>query len=515
MLNTRRNATSLLFVSVMFSLYRTLYFFGAVSMPSLCIKFALYLAIFTPVCLFAYKALVFVLPKIHCVKIETIIYEKWRNQTYFLIIWLMLAAAWTPAYLAFFPGIFGYDAPNQMQQILGELPYMAHHPLMHTAILGLFMNCGKAVFGTYNGGVALFCIFQGIIITGSIAYTFLFMKRFKTPFPILVISLLWCALNPVLQILTFNTTKDILFGAFLLHFIINCYEQRHTRSLIFSGILMCLLRNQGIYIVIALLIISVFVNRNKKFLISLFVIAAFSQLFFSVTNNISGVLKGDAREMLSVPMQQMALVCSLYMEGVSVNLTQEEFEKFSFLVDKEYIPGYHFSTADPIKTYFNTVHLKQDMPGYLFLYIRMGMHNSGYYMTALRGLIYPYWDMSENPARDLSFKNTFPEFSESWGIYQQSLLPGYKQYLCDYISYEMDKQIPVLSWLLQPGLCIWLITALIGLAIAQKNTSAFIAAITAMLFFGTLMLGPIALMRYIYPLTIMTPWFLGVTVNKL
>lgn len=520
-----RNAAGLALTAVLFSLYRTLYFVGAVSIAGVCVRFVLYFVLYVAVCLLAYGIFRYVLPRIHWGRVEAVLYDKWSDRTFFLVLWGILTVGWIPAYLAFFPGIFGYDAPNQMEQILGSIPYASHHPLLHTVILGLFMNCGKAVFGVYNGGVALFCIFQGLVLGGSIARSFLVMKKLRTPFWVLAVSLAWCVWNPVLQVLTFNTTKDILFGALFLHFILNCYGWiadpgkktfRQTLLLILSGILMCLLRNQGIYIVAVLLVISVFADwKDKRFLASLCVIVIAGRLFFAVTNTVLGVQKGDAREMLSVPMQQMALVCSLYMAGEDVSLTPEEFEKFALLVDKEHIPDYHLSTADPVKSYFDTETLKQDLPGYLSLYVRVGMHNPGYYLTALRCLIYPYWDMSENVARDISITNTFPELSEGWGISQESLLPGYKEYLSNYILYGMDEEIRGLSWLLEPGLCIWIMTALLGLSVARKEKAVFLSVMAGVLFFGTLLLGPVALMRYLYPLMILTPWLLALLCGQM
>lgn len=514
-----RKIVGILLTAVLFSLYCTFPYVGAVSMLWVLIRFVCYFAISIVVCLLTYKGFGFILPKMHIKKIEAVIYEKWSDRTYFLILWGILIISWIPAYLAFFPGIFGYDAPNQMEQILTN-QYTSHHPLLHTLIMGAFLNCGKAVFGTYNGGVALFCIFQGLVLSGSIAYSFLIMKERKIPFPVMGISLVWCIWSPVLQVLTFNTTKDILFGALFLHFVINCYHwlmrgERRTICqmlwLIVSGVLMCLLRNQGIYIVAVLLVISAFVCwKDKKFLVSLCVIVIGSQSFFWISNHVFSVQKGDAREMLSVPMQQTALVCKLYMEGEDVQLTPEEFEKFSCLVAKEHIPDLHLSTADPIKIYFNTEVLKQDILGYVSLYFTVGIHNIGHYLTAFRCMAYPYWDMSECVARDISIKNTFPELSENWGIYQNSLLPGYKEYLSRYILSGMDEEIPVLSWFLQPGLCIWIMTALSGVSITGKNKAVFLTAMTGMLFMGTLLLGPVALMRYIYPLMILAPWFLAV-----
>ena len=521
----RRNAIGLLVSAMLFALYCTLPFIGMVSMGKLTITFVFYFIICIVGAIVAYKICNYILPKIHCEKIEVCIYTKWTERRFFLVCWSVLLVGLIPAYLAFFPGIFGYDAPNQLQQIMGEVPYSSHHPYFHTVILGAFLKFGKRVAGTYNVGVALFCITQGIVISGSLAYSFLVMKRLRTPFPVLIMSLVWCVWNPVMQVLTFNTTKDILFGAFFLHFVLNCYywlasHEKKTKQelvkLIVSGVLMCLLRNQGIYIIIVLLLISLAVNwKDKRFLASLCSIVVISQLFFTITNNVFYVEKGDAREMLSVPMQQMALVCKLYSEGQPVNLTQEEFDKFTLVVNEEHLKDFSLLISDPIKSHFNTYIVKDDLAGYLSMYISVGIRNLGYYMTAFRGLILSYWDMTVNQFRGLAYENTFPEISQRWGISQKSILLGYKEYLIDYISNQMEKKLPFISWLLQPGLCIWIMSALIGLTIAKKDKAVFLAVLTGLLFLGTLLLGPIALLRYIYPLMLLTPWLLALLCNKI
>lgn len=520
----RRKMTVFLLIDLLCTLYCIFPFLGAVSMANVLVRFILYFIACTAACLLAYKSSRYLLPKIQCGRIETVLYNRLSDRTFFLALWGILAVGWIPAYLGFFPGIFGYDAPWQMVQILsGE--YSSHHPLLHTMLLGAFMNCGKAVFGTYNGGVALFCIVQGLVVTSGIARSFLIMKRCGTPFPVFALSLAWCIWNPVLQVLTFNVTKDVLFGAAFLHFVLNCHRWLtgqgekgvlQTFGLILSGVLMCLLRNQGIYIAGGLLLLCVFLcRRERRFLVSLCAAVVISQLFFSVSHHVFGVSKGDMREMLSVPMQQTALVCKLYMEGGTVTLTPEEFEKFTTLVPREQIPEYHLSTADPIKSYFNTAAFRQDIPGYLSLYLTVGVHNIGEYLTAFRCMAYPYWDASTMVARDISISNPFPELTGDWGIAQNSLLPAYKEYLSNYILYGMSKKIPVLSWFLQPGLCIWILTALFGLSVTEKNRPLLMTTLTGLLFFGTLLLGPVALLRYIYPLMLLTPWLLALLCREL
>lgn len=519
-----RKVIGTLAAALLFSLYVVLPYVGVVSTSETVARFAGYFIISVGAVLLLWRGACIVLPKLHCGKIEKRIYLEWTDQRFVLSVWGILIFAWLPAYLALFPGIFGYDTPDQMAQVLGVQPYSSRHPLVHTMILGFFLNLGKAVFGTYNGGVALCCAFQGVAVSGSISYSFLYMKRVRTPFPVAVVLLAWCIWYPVIQVLTFNTTKDILFGAVFLCFVIQCHALLVTSRqksifqvivFIFTGVMCCLLRNQGIYIILALLILTILVNRHdRRFFFCLIGIAGISQLILSGTTSALKAQKGDVREMLSVPIQQMTAVCEAYMEGHPVNLTQEEFDRYTVLVAPEYMMDYQPYASDPIKSHFDSEALRADLPGYLGLYLSVGARNIGGYLIAFRCLVEPYWDVSKNDTRVIALDNTFPALSEEWGISQESLFPAYKKYLSDYIIDDMEKKLPVISWLLQPGLCIWVMTAVLGIAIAYRDKAVFLSGMAGMLFLGTLMLGPVALLRYLYPLTILTPWFLALLTNK-
>ncbi|MBR4084617.1 MAG: hypothetical protein IKK33_10100 [Lachnospiraceae bacterium] len=507
------------------AIYAALPYVGTVSLTNIALSILVSVFLFIVILCVLYRIAPTILTRIHCPKIENKIYTTWTNRRFVLILWGLLLICWLPTYLAFFPGIFGYDAPIQMQQLMGEAPFSAHHPILHTFILGGLMECGKNLSGSYSGGVALFCIIQGILVTGSISYCFLFMKIKRTPFPVLAITFLVCACNPVLQVLSFNITKDILFGVCFLHFILCCYkwlekQEVHTKSeillLVFWGIMSCLLRNQGKYIILVLLLLCLILYRtDRKLLLSLGTIIIVSQLFFAISTNVFGVKKTDEREMLSIPMQQMAFVCNQYMQQGDVNLTQEEFDKFTLLVNAEYLPNYRQDISDPVKSYFNTAVLKEDLPGYIKLYLSIGLKNPGYYLMAMRNMIYPYWNMTLSQFRYLCVENTFPHVSTKWGIQQTTLFPSYKEFLTDFILSTLGNKSSIITWLLQPGICIWILTALLGIAIVQNNKIILIGTSIPFLFFGTLLLGPVALFRYIYPLMLATPWATTLLCNSL
>lgn len=505
------------------AIYISFPYIGTISLMGIVLIILVASLLFAGIFCVAYRMAPAVLPKIRCPKIEALIYDTWKNRSFMIILWAILVICWLPTYLAFFPGIFGYDAPVQMQQFLGEKTWTAHHPILHTVFLGWVMECGKILFGNYNGGVALFCAIQGILVTESMAYGFLFMKTKRVPFPILVITFLGCACNPILQVLSFNMTKDILFGVSFFHFMLCCYKWLDKQSrnskwdqilLIFWGVLSCLLRNQGKYIILVLMSICLIIYRtNRKFVLSLGIIFLSSQLFFSVSTDILGIEKSDEREMLSIPMQQMSFVCNLYMQQGDVNLTPEEFQKMTNLIEAQYLSLYRQDISDPIKSHFRTEVLKENWLEYARLYISVGLKNPGYYMMAIRNMIYPYWDMSLSKFQYLCVENTFPEISIKWGIEQESLFPAYKALITESILSSPQTKEVVNIWYLQPGICIWAITVLLGFAIVRDCKETLIVTLIQVLFLGTLLLGPVALFRYIYPLMIAMPWTITAICN--
>lgn len=489
------------------------------SLKELVLYFVLFFVIYTVVIFGLDKFSKQIFEKMHINSIEKRIYDKWSDKKFYFVIWGLLILGWLPAYLALFPGTFGYDAPWQMFQVIGQTPLSSHHPLVHTLLLGFIMNTGNKIFGTYNAGVAIFCAMQGIVVAESIAYSFIVLKKKKLAFPIVVISLAWCMFNPAIQVVTFNITKDVLFGAAFVHFVVDCYNHIFhivpdskwtTAKLIISGLFVCLLRNQGIYVILAFAIIYfIFVRKDKKYVLSMLSVVAMAWLFFTISHSCFGVEKGNLREMLSVPMQQLAGVCKDYYEGQPVNLSQEEFEQFTQLVPAEALSTMSITSADPIKSVFNTEEFKSDIPGYVGLYFKVGIHNIKDYIMTYGPMILGYWDMSLKGTRTISLNNTFPELSQQLGITQQSLLPGYYDFLYDYVWNTMGKRIPLFSWIMQPGVCLWIIPAMLILAIVRKDKKLALVTLLPVLFFGTLMLGPVSLMRYLYPLTILTPWMIA------
>lgn len=198
------------------------------------------------------------------------------DRHFFAVAFFGLLLFWLPAYLALFPGTFGYDAPGQVAQYLGKEPWSTYQPVAHSFLMGAVIDLGRTLFGSYNGGVALYTALQALACAAAGARSLVFLKRRQAPFLALLFGFLFLALNPFVQVLVFACTKDIFFGAALLVFVLDFADAadggRISPGLITGGIFMCAMRNQGIYMILVGCVIFIIIRKKKGFRLAAFLL---------------------------------------------------------------------------------------------------------------------------------------------------------------------------------------------------------------------------------------------------
>ena len=135
-------------------------------------------------------------------------------------VFCLLLVLWLPAFLAVYPGVFGNDGPVEILQFFADNHELtAHHPLAHILLLAVCFMSGQALTGDYNTGMVIYCVVQALAMAGCFTYVLLWMKRRGSAILIRVLVLAFFALNPIIQLLVFNTTKDTIFsGLFVVVF---------------------------------------------------------------------------------------------------------------------------------------------------------------------------------------------------------------------------------------------------------------------------------------------------------
>ena len=169
--------------------------------------------------------------------------------------WFIIMLGWLPVLLAYYPGIFAYDASNQVSQVLTGV-YSTHHPLMHTFLLGGLFKLGHAL-GSNNFGVLLYCLIQMSILAWTMVWALDYMRKKGLDRKLYLLIMAFYVFFPVNSMLAISTTKDILFAAFCLVvmiFLMKVSDEPKlwkNKGLIFIGGLgligMMLFRNNALY----------------------------------------------------------------------------------------------------------------------------------------------------------------------------------------------------------------------------------------------------------------------------
>lgn len=106
---------------------------------------------------------------------------KWlKNEKFITIMTIILIfVAWIPFFLRFYPGIVTSDSYSQIEQTIGLIDLNDHHPITHTAIIGIFINIGLKLTNNINVGIALYSIFSMIAMATMDALVLKYLRKRK------------------------------------------------------------------------------------------------------------------------------------------------------------------------------------------------------------------------------------------------------------------------------------------------------------------------------------------------
>ena len=431
--------------------------------------------------------------------------------------WVTLAVlvlCWLPVLLAFYPGITGYDIDGHVWQIYtGD--YHTHHPLLYTLFMELFMKIGLSLFGSYSVGYGFFTIAQYLLLALSIAYAMYWLCRVRSPRLLWWGLLVFFALSPQHMMMSISGTKDVLFAAAMLVMTVELIrflleKDRAQNPWIFAGnivitVIVCLLRNNMIYGLAALVFVCVVLFRKKLGMrVIAMLLAGLVAAYGSgvALEKITGASKGSVREMVCIPAQQLSRVYALY--GLNEPVGYEVLECFPYAAD------YHPERADHVKR-LAEVDTPDRMIKMIKLWVREAFNFPIEYIDAFLFTTKAYWHFD-----DVSFSTTYNDPENDRGcmivwhnpatmIDMQDLWPQVKALCEDLFARNQYMQFPVLWTLIHPALYTWLLVFLLAAGIYRRNKPLLLTGGLALCYLLTLLLGPVALIRYQYNLMLIAP----------
>lgn len=470
--------------------------------------------------------------------ISTRIEEKAGGWKVFGISMVLNFAAWFPGFLAYYPAICAYDIPVQLEQILSGR-YIDHHPIIHTLLLKGAMSLGKNVFGNVNMGIGCYGLFQMLVLSAAFAFGMFFLYRHGMRRIGMIVVQICCMLYPFHVYMSVSVTKDTLFSAFFLVTVLALSEltegHKACAPLFFAaGTGMILFRNNGKYAFLVLLVFLaaafIFDKDKRSFRGKLFLLAAGTflagNLLLSGIFKATGAEQGDKREMLSIPIQQLARTM-VYHGGIGVipedDGAMSEADRAlinDFILDEAY-RDYRPDFTDPVKSHTNTYVARYRAKDFLTTYVGLFLQFPGDYLNAAlavdAGYLYPgdvshaYINAQEGAGAGGGYVQTRwdEERLREAGIHKNSKWPSLLKHMEKWADDNAYLRLPLLKYLFVPGVWIWLYLLLAEWLLLNRNFGKCIPLTLVFGYFLTLLLGPTVQMRYLYPLMAAFPFLLG------
>ena len=445
------------------------------------------------------------------------------NRKFWLVSWAVMFLCWVPTWLAFFPGLFTYDAPGQVTQTIGT--YNTHHPLIHTLFLQGCLQIGH-LLGDANIGVALNCLIQMILLSSVLAAVVAFARhRGTTEFHLILMQIFFC-LFPVFPIMSITTTKDTLFTVFFTLFILllavmNEQPAIFTSSaairnlLIAGGVFSMLFRHNAVPVIPLVFLILCLRAKEKTERKRFLQVFIWTISLYVVINGglvLATQATGDSNnnEMLSVPYQQIARVYTMKQDELSKD---EKQEILRFIPDAA---DYNPIKSDEVKF---TGLADEDRKGFLSLYLRMLRRYPCTYVESFLINTEGYWYIDDvtgavNYGRGAAYGTVGYLYMYIWenlGIHHIALFPKLENWYKSYFAYNNYLGVPVWSALFRCGLYLWVGLWCLIRSFRRKQHGGMVY-VTLILLLITLLLGPVVSIRYVlpfmtcFPIVMMISW---------
>lgn len=438
----------------------------------------------------------------------------------YIISFVIIILCWLPYFLVLFPGVLTPDSISQFDSVINGFNIVSdHHPVLHTVFVGVIYKLGYLVFNNVNLAVAAVSFVQMIIMASIFSYFIKFLNDKHLPKYILIGMVLYFSLSPLHAYYSVTMWKDVLFGGFVLLFIITLIQIDDNYSLnlklylkfIIVSLLMLLFRNNAIYMYIIILPFVCYHFKNIIRSIAVAFIIVFS-VFFVVKGpifNKFGISKSSSSEYIAMPLQQIGRI--VY-KGIS--LDEYEYKMVNNLIPVSVLKDvYNPMNVDSIKfnENYNSSYFDNNKVEYLKLWISLVIKHPSISVEAYLNSTLGYWYSNVN------YWATSSVISENnLGIYRNSI--GF-DFMKSYLDEVVSREIPVISLQWSIGLCFIMIFLSSFIIILRKQYNKLYYYFPIFGIWLTMMIAsPVfAEFRYIYaaytclPLLLLIPF---ITVGK-
>ena len=467
------------------------------------------------------------------------IVEKWNkenkeykfftaNKKSFVFIGLIFLLIQIPFFLYSYPGNFFWDAANGLDQIVGNIPYEDHQPIIYTLFVGGLWKLGQYLFNDGNIGIAIYTVIQMFSTSFVLSYILYYMAKKRVATKYRIITFIIFLSNPLIPLFAVRVEKSIFFALLLILANIQIIEmftnskeyfqkKIHYFTFAIEILLMSLLRNNGIYIALLTFIIIFIIKRKywKNIIIIFFIPIAMFYIIKGPIWNAFNIIPMGSEEALSVPLQQFARLIK-YEKNSLTAAEYNEIHKYLNMTDEEIIEEYKPTISDDIKANLNRKAFAEDKIGLIKLYIELSLKYPGQTISAFISNSYGYYSPNNNMLYGVQIYNdesrdVYSKFNSSENDLKNTKLLDLK-IVKNINQHFWQKDIPVISLISTSlGLYFWLLLFGIVYAIYKKKYNYIISYVPMLLLWATTIIGPLVELRYVYTLMLFAIPLLGLT----
>ena len=441
-----------------------------------------------------------------------------NNKVSFLINMLLLLIAWLPYFLRYYPGLLTADSCAQVTQAIGNSRLTSHHPVFHTSIISIFINIGVFIFNNINTGVALYTIFQMILLATMFSGVLQYLSKRKTPLSIKLIILVFYMFYPINGLFSVTMWKDVLFAGIIPIFLTLCSElifntdeffkeKKNIIIYIVISVFVFLMRNNGMYVVILTMpFIAVVLKKYLTKVIPMFLgIIAMYLIINTALFSILNIQKGSIAEMLSIPLQQIARVQKYHNDELD-DETKQEIDKFFNVtnIGEKYNP----ILSDPVKAELNEMYFNEHKSEFIKLWIKLLKTNFKDYVESFISNSYGYYypEAKHWVANRTMEKNKL-------GLEQTPIINGKLVSKVDSLIEKRD--IPIISMCFSIGMAFWILVISLGYKIYIKEYKYILLYLPIFILWLTIVASPVFCeYRYAYSLFTTLPLYIALNFIK-
>lgn len=479
---------------------------------------------------------------------------------------LVLALCWLPVLIGYAPALFMWDTNTQILQWFGLPNHISssvdlldssvlltqHHPPLQTALVGLCVQAGISLAGSENLGIFIYAVLQWAVDILVISWAFRIAQIVGAPRAPRFVALGFIALVPAYSNYSVLVTKDVFFASALLLFAIElvylvfcaassdgriAFSRRHAVLLVAGALGTALLRS-GMIVAVAggALAATLLLWRMQRRLareglrpvsarsllrvplIALALVIAVNLLLARVVYPALAITPSSKREVLSIPMQQVAR----FMRDRPDAVQPEDLSAIDRVLDAPSLARlYDPSKSDPVKATYKEQASSDDLSAFWQTWARLFVRDPGCFISATAANYYGYF----YPAHAMSWSYTSYFSSLVMANTETNLI--YSDIASYFSFHQLDhplvraldglcsgyrllfQRLPFLTLTMQAALYDWALVLLTAYAVRRRRSHAAVFLVPAWIVLLIALVGPCnatTYFRYAYPVALLVPF---------